>query len=105
MTTPIEHDVAAELIGNEDITRSLDQRIESLREMVRKRPIGTCAEDLSKPEVVTWVRKFMFQLGRAWGHIEAARDSGDISHEHAEQLKNGAMALMQFHSGSVILGR
>lgn len=101
----IEYDLLPENIGKAEITAYLDKAVDKLREMVRNRPQPPLTDNLTAGDVQKWLRVFMYKLGETHGKIAACADLGHITRDHAKQLDNGIKALINFHVGSVILGR
>jgi hypothetical protein len=101
----IEYDIQPERVGHADVTRYIDTKINSLREMVRSRPLPPLTDLLTSRQVRKWVLKFCMLYGKVLGAIEFAANFRHITHEEARQMTTGIQSLLNFHSGSVILGR
>lgn len=101
----IEFDVTPDPCSQAQVTAYLDAKIEQLRILVRSRPRPPVTDDLMRQQVRMWTYRFLAMHSRVAGNIECAENFGLISHRHAEMLRNGVMAMLQFHQGSMILGR
>jgi hypothetical protein len=105
MAGEIEFDVHPEHIGNAEVTGYLDSKIERVRQMVGERPRWPFTKNLSVQEIQEWFNRFLCVYGKALGSIEYAANFGHISQGQAIAMEMRLKFCINFHTGSVIIGR
>jgi len=105
MSVEIEFDLLPEHVGNAQATAYLDAKIEEVRQMVINRPRPPVTRDLYRYPVQQWLRRFMCRYGKVLGNIEALGNFGVITQQQAKDMEQRLKFLIQFHAGTVMIGR
>jgi len=101
----VEYDVLPERVDAADAVGYLESKIEALRQCILERPRPPLTTRLGAPNVNRWFGRFMYLFGEANGAIGAAANFGQITREHAAKMQIGLKGLVNFHTGTVIIGR